>query len=110
MGQEIRFYTDEHVPRAIVRGLRQRGADVLTVVEAGMLGSSDAEHVERARAEGRVIFTQDTDFLKMHDAGVVHSGIVYAPQQVSISEIIRGLMLIYQILDSDDMLGHVEFL
>jgi hypothetical protein len=80
------------------------------VVEAGMLGSSDAEHMERARAEGRVIFTQDDDFLRMHNAGVAHSGIVYAPQQASISEIIRGLMLIYLILDADDMRGHVEFL
>jgi hypothetical protein len=84
--------------------------DVLTVVEAGMLRSSDAEHVERARAEGRVIFTQDTNFLKMHTEGVAHSGIVYAAQQASISEIIRGLMLIYQILDLDEMRGQVEFL
>ncbi len=28
---EIRFYTDEHVPKAVVRGLRQRGVDVVTV-------------------------------------------------------------------------------
>jgi hypothetical protein len=46
----------------------------------------------------------------MHIAGVTHSGIVYASQQASISEIIRGLMLIYQVLDADDMRGHVEFL
>lgn len=110
MGQELRFYTDEHVSRAVVRGLRHRGADVLTAVEAGMLGASDAEHLERAHSEGRVIFTQDDDFLKMHIAGVTHSGIVYASQQASISEIIRGLMLIYQVLDADDMRGHVEFL
>lgn len=83
---------------------------MLTVVEAGMLGASDAEHVEWARTEGRVIFTQDDDFLKMHAAGVAHSGIVYAPQQASISEIIRGLVLIHQTLDADDMRGHVEFL
>ncbi len=110
MAHEIKFYTDEHVPRAVVRGLRQRGADVLTVVEAGMLGASDVEHIERARSEGRVIFTQDGDFLKMHTAGVAHDGIIYASQQASISEIIRGLMLVYQILDADDMRGHVEFL
>ena len=31
MRERIRIYTDEHVPRAVVRGLRQRGVDVLTV-------------------------------------------------------------------------------
>ncbi|MDQ3704040.1 MAG: DUF5615 family PIN-like protein [Chloroflexota bacterium] len=110
MGQKIKFYTDEHVPKAVVRGLRQRGADVLTVVEAGMLGASDAEHVERAWAEGRVIVTQDADFLKLHAAGLAHAGIVYAPRQAPISEIIRGLMLVHQILDAVDMQGNVEFL
>jgi hypothetical protein len=84
--------------------------DVLTVVEAGTLGASDVEHVEHARTEGRVIFTQDADFLKMHAAGVAHSGIVYAPQHASVTEIIRGLMLICQLLDADEMQGHVEFL
>lgn len=66
--------------------------------------------VERARAEGRVLFTQDEDFLRLHAAGVEHAGIAYAPQGASVGEIVRGLMLIYQILESDDMTGHVEYL
>lgn len=110
MGQKIRFYTDEHVAKAVVRGLRQRGVDVLTVSEAGMLGASDQEHLAQAREEGRVIFTQDDDFLRLHAAGADHAGIVYAPQQMSIGEIIYGLMLIYQVLDAEDMEGQVEYL
>jgi predicted nuclease of predicted toxin-antitoxin system len=80
MAERIRFYLDEHVPRAVVRGLRQRGADVLTVQEANLLGASDEEHLERAKAEGCIVFTQDVDFLRLHAAGVEHAGIVYAPQ------------------------------
>jgi uncharacterized protein with PIN domain len=110
VAQQIKFYADEHVSRAVVRGLRQRGVDVLTVAEAGMLGASDDDHLERARNEGRVVFTQDDDFLRMHAAGYAHAGIVYAPQQTSVGEIVRGLVLIYHILDADDMQGHVEFL
>lgn len=34
----IRYYTDEHVAIAVVRGLRQRGINVLSVPEAGMRG------------------------------------------------------------------------
>ncbi len=110
MGQPIRFYTDEHVARAVVRGLRERGADVLTVPEAGLLGATDEEHLERVRGEGRVLFTQDDDFLRLHATGVEHTGIVYAPQGTPIGDLIRGLMLIHQILEAEDMKGHVEFL
>lgn len=80
MGQPVKFYTDEHVGRAVVRGLRQRGADVLTVPEAGLLGATDEKHLEHARAEGRVLFTQDEDFLRLHAARIAHAGIAYAPQ------------------------------
>lgn len=110
MNQPVRFYTDEHVARAVIRGLRQRGADVLTVPEAGMLGASDLAHLARALAEGRVLFTQDDDFLRLHAAGVQHAGIAYATQDAPIGEIIRGLMLIHLLLDADEMRGHVEYL
>lgn len=110
MAQKIKFFTDEHVARAVVRGLRHRGVDVLTVQEANMLGASDQEHVEYARAESRVVFSQDQDFLALHASGLEHAGIAYAPQGMSIGDIIRGLMLIHQVLDADDMKGHVEYL
>jgi predicted nuclease of predicted toxin-antitoxin system len=109
-GTPIRFYTDEHVARAVVRGLRQRGVDVITVPEADLLGASDEEHLGRARAEGRVVFTQDEDFLRLHAAGAEHAGIAYARHGLSVGEIIRGLMLIYQVLEPEDMTGHVEYL
>jgi uncharacterized protein with PIN domain len=110
MGQPVKFYTDEHTARAVVRGLRHRGADVLTVPEAGLLSASDEQHLERARSEGRVLFTQDDDFLRLHAAGVPHAGIAYAPQGTSIARIIRGLILIHQVLEAEDMERHVEYL
>lgn len=110
MGRKIKFYADEQVSKAVVQGLRQRGVDVLTAREANMLGASDEEHLKLARAEGRVIFTQDDDFLRLRAVSADHAGIVYAPQQRSIGRIIRGLMLIYQVLDAGDMQGQVEYL
>jgi len=110
MSQKIKFYTDEHVAKAVVKGLRQRGVDVKSVIDAGMLTATDQEHLALAWREGRVIFTQDDDFLRLHATGVNHAGIVYAPQGTSIGEIIFGLMLTYQVLDAEDMKGHVEYL
>ena len=85
-----RFYMDEHVSRAVVRGLRQRGIDVQTVVEAQKLGASDDEHLAFALREGRVVFTQDDDFLRLAAAGAAHAGIVYAPQGTPIGAVVRG--------------------
>ena len=38
MNAEIKYYADEQIPSTMVAGLRRRGIDVLTTVEAGMLG------------------------------------------------------------------------
>lgn len=109
MAERIGFYTDEHVPKAVARGLRERGVDVLTVAEAGMLGASDGEHLALARREERVLFTRDADFLRLHAAGVHHARIVYAHRQEPIGEVIRVLMLVHEVLEPDEMKGNVEF-
>ena len=106
---KIRFYTDEHVSKAVVKGLRQRNIDVLTVPEAGTLGASDEEHMTLAREIGRVIFTQDRDFLRLAE-GAQHNGIVYTVQDTTIGEIVKGLTLIHQVLEVDEMIGRIEFL
>ncbi len=101
---------DEHVPRAVTEGLRRRGVDVLRAQEAGMLEAEDQQHLALALREGRVIFTQDADFLRLHAAGHPHAGIAYAPQGTPTGTIIRGLMLIHDVLSPEDMASHVEFL
>ena len=108
--QRIRFYTDEHIARAVVNGLRLRGVDVLTVPEAEMMGATDTAHLELAAQQQRVIFTQDEDFLRLHAQGATHAGIIYAPQQTPVGDIVRGLMLIYHLLDPAEIRNHIEFL
>src|SRR5690348_6416428 len=110
MAERIKFYLDEHVPRAVAEGLRRRGVDVLRAQEGGTLGVDDEQHVALAWREGRVIVTQDVDFLHLHAAGRPHSGIVYAPQQTAIGTIVRGLMLIHDVLSPEDFASHAEFL
>ncbi|GAB4579189.1 MAG: hypothetical protein Fur0022_19270 [Anaerolineales bacterium] len=106
----VSYYTDEHVSKAIINGLRQRGVDVLTTKEAGLLGATDEQHLAFASSQKRVIFTQDDDFLRLHANGFKHAGIVYAPQHSPVGEVIRGLMLIFKVLAQEDMENHIEYL
>ena len=110
MKNRLKYYLDEQVPKAIANGLKIRGVDVITVVEAGLLGATDEEHLEKAKSEKRIIFTQDDDFLRLHAGGKEHSGIVYAHQGKAIGTLISGLMLIYQALEAEEMINHVEYL
>ena len=110
MSEKIRFYTDENVPMAVAKGLRRQDVDVLTTQETNMCGASDVEHLAFAVKQGRIIITQDVDFLRLHAAGVKHAGIAYAKQHTSIGDIIRGLLLLYQVLDAQSMVGKIEFL
>ena len=110
MAEKIRYYADEHVPKAVARGLRRRGVDVITASEAEMLGATDQEHLQFAARQARVIFAQDDDFLRLHAQGQQHAGIVYAQQHTPIGALVSGLMLVYQLLSQDEMRNHVEFL
>jgi hypothetical protein len=46
---EVRFYADEYIPKAVIRGLRQRGVDILTVADAASISAEDSTHLRRAR-------------------------------------------------------------
>jgi len=106
----VRYYLDEHVAEAVATGLRNRGIDVLTLREAGMLGASDREHFLYAYEEGRVLVTYDDDFLRLADQTDEHAGVAFAPQGRSIGELVGGRTLIAEGLEAEEMVGHVEFL
>ncbi len=111
MPRTIRFHRDEHGPTAPAEGLRRRGIDVTTTPEVGLQGARDSEHLPFAFAEGRVLFTQDEDFLAIHAQGFSHPGIAYCHQDTrSLGEIIRGLVLIWEVYDPDEMAGRIDFL
>jgi predicted nuclease of predicted toxin-antitoxin system len=111
MPRTIRFHLDENCHRAIAEGLRRRGVDVSTTPEAGLLRSSDEEQIAYALPLGRVIFTQDRDFLKLHAASVPHPGIAYCDKDTkNIGEIITMLILIWELYEPADIANRVEFI
>ena len=111
MPRTIRFHLDENCAGAIASGLRRRGIDVTTTPEAGLLGAPDPEHVAYALPLGRVIFTQDSDFLAIHGRGIPHPGIAYCPKgSRSLGQIIDALGLIWELCEPEEMAGRVEFI
>ena len=111
MARTIRFHLDENCGKAIAEGLRRHGIDVTTTPEAGLIGVTDEAQVEYALTNGRVIFTQDGDFLGIHRAGIAHNGIAYCPMESrGIGEIIRSLVDLWEILEPEEMVGQLEVL
>lgn len=109
--KRIRFHLDENVDPVIAGALRRHGIDVTTTVEAGLRTAGDKEHFEFAGQETRVIVTHDDDFLRMAGKSPEHAGIAYCHLEArTIGEIIRSLILIYEVLSPDEMKGHVEYL
>jgi hypothetical protein len=107
----IRFHLDEHVSSAVAAGLRHRGVDVTTADDAGLIAAKDVEHLAFAAASGRVLVTQDVDFLRLHAEGVAHAGIAYCHQQSrTIGEMLRRLVVIHSVLSPEEMTNSVEFL
>ena len=111
MKNKIKFHLDENISQAIANGLRRRGIDVTTTPEQNLIGKLDKEQLNFAVSQQRVIFTQDTDFLRLHHQGIYHYGIAYCRQKSkSIGEIVQSLMLIWQILEVEEMINHLEYL
>jgi predicted nuclease of predicted toxin-antitoxin system len=111
MARTIRFHLDECCDPAIADGLRRRSIDVTTSQEAGLLEAEDEEQAAYGLAQDRVVFTHDADFLRLQAAGVPHAGIVYrAKDTLGLGEIIKRLVLIWEIYEPDEFRGRVEFL
>jgi hypothetical protein len=92
-------------------GLRRRGIDVTTTPDVGLLEATDAVQAAHAFSDGRVIFTQDEGFLAIHASGTPHPGSAYCKKDTrSIGDMIRGLTLIWEIYDLDEMAGRIEYL
>jgi hypothetical protein len=90
-------FADQHFKRPIALGLRQRGMDVVIVQERGLCMTDDEVLLGMATAEGRLMLTNDEDFLAIHarwqSAGRTHAGIIYWHQdKYPIGEAIRQVL------------------
>ena len=107
---DLKIYTDEHIATAVVLGLRQRGVDAVSTPEAGNLSASDEEQLVYARANERVILTQDYDFLISVSTDQDHPGIAFAQPGLDIGGMVRAVSLLAKIFSPEEMIGQIEFL
>jgi predicted nuclease of predicted toxin-antitoxin system len=106
----IRFHLDESVTTAIAGPLRQRGIDVTTPTDASLLGATDEEHLALARQQHRIVVTHDVDYLRLHQSGAEHAGIVYCHQsKYSEGELLQMLLLVHACYTAEQIDGHVEY-
>jgi hypothetical protein len=59
----LRYYFDQHMPRAIARGLGRHDVDVLTTQEEGAEEWEDVDVFARAVELGRIMVTEDSDYI-----------------------------------------------
>jgi predicted nuclease of predicted toxin-antitoxin system len=111
MSERICFHLDENVDPAIALGLRRYGINVTTTRDAGLRSQSDQMQLSFIQQSKRVLFTQDSDFLIIASGESDHPGITYCRKSTrSIGEIIEALILVYEVMTPEEMVGRVEFL
>ena len=64
----------------------------------------------RRNPERGVIVTRDQDFLRVAAEQSDYSGIVFYTANQSMREIIEGLILIYEVMLPEEMVGRVEYI
>lgn len=111
----IRFCMDHNLPVAIAEQLRQRGVDLLFALEDDAQELEDTPLLQRATSLGRVIVTQDADFLAIADdwqhSGREFPGIIYAHLlRNQIGQIIADLELIALAIEQEEINSQVIYL
>lgn len=111
----LAFLFDHCAHGAVVRGLRERGIDVLTAQDEDRHELPDSELLQHAALLGRVLYTNDDDLLKeaakAQRQGVSFPGLVYAhPLRLTIGLQIADLELIAHGYTADEIENDVVHL
>lgn len=113
----MKFYFDEHVPRAAANALLAKVVDVLMSVDAGYDSFPDDVQLRLATADDRVVITHDVDFTywakDFRARGEPFAGIAYCHQdkyRKDIGGLVYAIECIYGAMTDDEMQNHIEFL
>lgn len=97
----LRLATDEHIDRALIRGLlaRQPNLDIVRIQEAGLLGADDCDILAWAAAEGRILITHDRNTIpglvyQRIRAGETMPGVFVVDDQLPLGKAIEELLIL----------------
>ena len=114
---DVLLYVDEDAGEdAVIKGLRARGIDIVTTIEAHQLGATDAEQLATAINLRRTIYTFNVgDFAQLHreslEQGLDHTGIIVIPdQRYSTGEKVRRVAEFVKSVTAEAMLNRMEYL
>jgi len=108
---EIRYHLDEHMDSAVAVGLRRRGIDVTTTVEAVLMRASDPEQLAFALSQQRVLVTRDRRILAAVGQGGSHAGIVLARTgRGTVGPTVLSLTHLHRTVSAEEMMDRIEFL
>jgi hypothetical protein len=110
----IELYNDEDVSALIANLIRARGFSVLTTLEAGNLGKSDAQQLEFAVSREKVLLTHNrVDFEDLarfyFDNNISHSGIIIAVRRLP-NEMAQRLLFILNHVTADEMINQIRYI
>jgi Domain of unknown function (DUF5615) len=114
----VRFLADENLDSDILDGLlgREPTVDIVDVKTAGLRGTKDADLLELAFEQDRIIVTYDRRTMPRHfkermAAGKPTPGVFIVPQQESaIGETIEWLLLVWTASQADEWRGQIIYL
>ena len=102
--EAVKFYLDENLSPEIIRQLQRDGIDIIR----GPLGGQDPEHLQLATDMGRVVCTEDRDFLRLAASGIEHAGVVKGEQNKhSMGDWVKYLRLAHAVYTADEMRNDV---
>lgn len=113
----LAYLTDEHVPRAFVRGLRARrpDLDVVRVQDVGLRTADDPTVLAWAANHNRVVVTFDRETMPGYaqdriDQGEPMTGLVVVSDSMSMGAAIDDLLILAECSFENELHGQVQFL
>lgn len=113
----LRLATDEDFNNHILRGLQRRKPelDIVRVQDVGLTGKTDAEVLEWAATQGRVLLTHDVTTMNQYayeriSAGLAMPGIFAVEQKLPIGQAIEDILLLAECSFEGEWEGQVRFL
>jgi predicted nuclease of predicted toxin-antitoxin system len=116
LSNKPKFYTDEHVPSAVVEQLQRRGVDIVRCQDVDLRTADDSEHLAYAIEHERILVSRDKDFTVYHASltgrDQHHYGIVYINRKnwENIGLIVSELLLIHEVATADEMIDQIWYI